>query len=255
MACVTLKRPLDFDPLEVLHSPNRPPTKRRRCTPIKNVDRSPKSVNGRKSLSQAEEDETTEKSVFTETPLASEEISTNLKAELKRLKHRKNLLTESTSNSEICISIPDQDSKFSFPNDPTSSKINVSSTITSISAISSQFSNTSISSSQTSIKAIETNAAESDSPKKSTSDIKLVNPFATLNNEVREDKSDKKVFSLKEMTMICEKMCKERTDAVRQEYDKILHQKLSEQYDAFVKFIDHQIQQRFNESQLPSYLS
>jgi len=50
-------------------------------------------------------------------------------------------------------------------------------------------------------------------------------------------------------------MCKERTDAVRQEYDKILHQKLSEQYDAFVKFIDHQIQQRFNESQLPSYLS
>jgi len=50
-------------------------------------------------------------------------------------------------------------------------------------------------------------------------------------------------------------MCKERTDAVRQEYDKILHTKLSEQYDAFVKFIDHQIQQRFNESQLPSYLS
>ena len=39
MACVTLKRPLDFDPLETLHSPDRPPTKRRRCTPIKNVDR------------------------------------------------------------------------------------------------------------------------------------------------------------------------------------------------------------------------
>ena len=47
----------------------------------------------------------------------------------------------------------------------------------------------------------------------------------------------------------------ERTDKVREEYDKILQQKLSEQYDAFVKFIDHQIQQRFNESQLPSYLS
>merc|ERR1712088_683806 len=66
---------------------------------------------------------------------------------------------------------------------------------------------------------------------------------------------DKPVFTLKQMTLICERMCKERTDAVRQEYDKILHQKLSEQYDAFVKFIDHQIQQRFNESQLPSYLS
>ena len=47
----------------------------------------------------------------------------------------------------------------------------------------------------------------------------------------------------------------ERTDQVREEYDRILQQKLSEQYDAFVKFIDHQIQQRFNQSQLPSYLS
>jgi len=66
---------------------------------------------------------------------------------------------------------------------------------------------------------------------------------------------DRPVFTLKQMTMICEKMCKERTDQVREEYDRILQQKLSEQYDAFVKFVDHQIQQRFNQSQLPSYLS
>jgi hypothetical protein len=68
-------------------------------------------------------------------------------------------------------------------------------------------------------------------------------------------KGDRPVFTLKQMTMICEKMCKERTDQVREEYDQILQQKLSEQYDAFVKFVDHQIQQRFNQSQLPSYLS
>ena len=30
---------------------------------------------------------------------------------------------------------------------------------------------------------------------------------------------------------------------------------MSPQYDAFVKFIDHQIQKRFNESMAPSYLS
>merc|ERR1719348_2210977 len=66
---------------------------------------------------------------------------------------------------------------------------------------------------------------------------------------------DKPVFTLKQMSIICERMCQERTDKVRQEYDQILQQKLSEQYDAFVKFIDHQIQQRFNQSQLPSYLS
>ena len=44
-------------------------------------------------------------------------------------------------------------------------------------------------------------------------------------------------------------------EQVRAEYDNILQQKLSEQYDAFVKFIDHQIQKRFAESQAPSYLS
>jgi hypothetical protein len=47
----------------------------------------------------------------------------------------------------------------------------------------------------------------------------------------------------------------ERTDKVRDEYDKILQQKLGEQYDAFVKFIDHQIQQRFTQATVPSYLS
>ena len=67
--------------------------------------------------------------------------------------------------------------------------------------------------------------------------------------------STRPIFTLKQMTMICERMCQERTSAVREEYDRILQQKLSEQYDAFVKFIDHHIQQRFNQAQLPSYLS
>ncbi len=42
---------------------------------------------------------------------------------------------------------------------------------------------------------------------------------------------------------------------MREEYDKILNQKLSEQYESFVRFIDQQIQQRFSQAQLPSYLS
>merc|ERR1719361_804374 len=78
---------------------------------------------------------------------------------------------------------------------------------------------------------------------------------ATSSSSAANKKTDRPVFTLKQMTMICEKMCQERTDQVREEYDRILQQKLSEQYDAFVKFIDHQIQQRFNQSQLPSYLS
>jgi len=68
-------------------------------------------------------------------------------------------------------------------------------------------------------------------------------------------KPEKPIFTLKQMTMIAERMCEERVEQVRTEYDNILQQKLSEQYDAFVKFIDHQIQKRFTESQAPSYLS
>lgn len=264
MACVTLKRPLDFDPLEVLHSPNRPSsTKRRRCTPIKNVDSSSEPAGsheggiGRSEMSL-------DQSVFRETPLNQEDITKNLKNELKRLKRRKDagpraIPTASSPTSKSLASIlPDSQNAIN------STRENESvSSVTTISAISSQFSNASISSFLESAKSAKDTKTSCDIPTENNSSVYLssapstsANPFATNINTLEvKNKSEKKVFTLKEMTLICEKMCKERTDAVRQEYDKILHQKLSEQYDAFVKFIDHQIQQRFNESQLPSYLS
>jgi len=71
----------------------------------------------------------------------------------------------------------------------------------------------------------------------------------------QQELKEKPIFTLKQMTLIAERMCKERVDQVRQEFEEILQQKLSEQYDSFVKFIDHQIQRRFQESQAPSYLS
>jgi len=70
-----------------------------------------------------------------------------------------------------------------------------------------------------------------------------------------QEAKEKPIFTLKQMTLIAERMCKERVEHVRQEFEEILQQKLSEQYDSFVKFIDHQIQRRFQESQVPSYLS
>jgi len=78
---------------------------------------------------------------------------------------------------------------------------------------------------------------------------------ATSSSSSASSTTSKPIFTLKQMTMIVERMCKERTDQVRAEYEKILQQKLGEQYDAFVRFIDHQIQQRFQTSALPSYLS
>jgi len=84
-----------------------------------------------------------------------------------------------------------------------------------------------------------------------TSSTNAANPA----NSPNRNNSDKPIFTLKQMSMIAERMCAERVEQVRAEYDQILQQKLSEQYDAFVKFIDHQIQKRFTESMAPSYLS
>lgn len=185
MACVTLKRSLDFDPL---HSPSRPP-KRRRCVPLHCT------TPDKKARAEEAEPVTTPTSVFRENPLSPEEIANNLRDEIKRLKKRRQ-----------------------FPASPRSSPPSPRS------------------------------APSSPEPMNM---MEEAGPAATPSSSVR----DKPIFTLKQMTMIAERMCKERVEQVRLEYDQILQQKLSEQYDAFVKFIDQQIQKRFSESQAPSYLS
>lgn len=47
-------------------------------------------------------------------------------------------------------------------------------------------------------------------------------------------------------------MLKEQETQIREEYDQILNMKLSEQYDAFVKFTYDQIQKRFETAAAPS---
>lgn len=54
------------------------------------------------------------------------------------------------------------------------------------------------------------------------------------------------------MGLICERMLKEQETQIREEYDQILNMKLSEQYDAFVKFTYDQIQKRFESAAAPS---
>ena len=55
--------------------------------------------------------------------------------------------------------------------------------------------------------------------------------------------------------MICERMVREREDELRQEYDKVLNEKLAEQYDAFVRFTKDHIEKQFANSAAPSYYS
>ena len=204
MACVTLKRSLDFDPL---HSPSRP-NKRRRCVPMTTSPHcTPEKVQPAPS-------------VFRETPLTPEQIANNLRDEIKRLKKRRQIAGPASPGSP-----PSPSSAPASPASPSSPE-----------------------------PMMETEAAGCSSG-------------ATGNG-----KAEKPIFTLKQMIMIADRMCEERVEQVRNEYDNILQQKLSEQvtlpvsssqvysyfifqYDAFVKFIDHQIQKRFTESQAPSYLS
>ena len=69
-----------------------------------------------------------------------------------------------------------------------------------------------------------------------------------------QNNNDLPIFSMNQVNQICERMLKEREAALREQYDKILTQKMSEQYDAFVKFTHEQIQRRFESSQC-SYVS
>lgn len=50
-------------------------------------------------------------------------------------------------------------------------------------------------------------------------------------------------------------MLQEKEDSLRREYEQVLHTKLAEQYDTFVKFTHDQIQKRFEAASAPSYLS
>jgi hypothetical protein len=73
--------------------------------------------------------------------------------------------------------------------------------------------------------------------------------FGTSSNK------EKPLFTFRQVGLICERMLKEQETKIREEYDQILNLKLSEQYDAFVKFTYDQIQKKFESSAAPSYLS
>ena len=55
-----------------------------------------------------------------------------------------------------------------------------------------------------------------------------------------------------QVSLICERMLKERETEIREEYDRVLTLKLAEQYDAFVKFTHDQLQKRFEANAAPS---
>ncbi|KAH8867711.1 Akirin-1 isoform 2 [Schistosoma japonicum] len=62
------------------------------------------------------------------------------------------------------------------------------------------------------------------------------------------------IFTLPQVTALCERLIKEREAELREEYDNILSCKLAEQYEAFLKFNHDQLYSRFQNSPM-SYVS
>jgi hypothetical protein len=62
------------------------------------------------------------------------------------------------------------------------------------------------------------------------------------------------LLSLKQVNVICARLLKEHEEKLREEYDRILSNKLNEQYEGFVRFTQDQLTRRFSELQF-SYVS
>uniref|UniRef100_A0A8C4PZZ9 Akirin 2 n=1 Tax=Eptatretus burgeri TaxID=7764 RepID=A0A8C4PZZ9_EPTBU len=62
------------------------------------------------------------------------------------------------------------------------------------------------------------------------------------------------LLTARQVAMICERALKEREEGLREEYNRLLTEKLNEQYDTFVKFSHDQILCCFGEK-APTYVS
>eukprot|EP00794_Sanderia_malayensis_P000269 gene269-893_t len=206
MACATLKRSYDFDPLLSPSQIQRSPKRRR--------------FNVSNSNSPIKSTETC-KSPFTDrTPkLCRDELSANVYEEWKRIQRRQRIMgdvsPQSTSrhptpvaaNKDASNPTPSNQMQLPLPVMPFHN-------LSTFSGISQQASPCS-SSVEVGVKA---------GPAK-----------------------DQPMFTAKQVIMLCERLWKEREEKLKEEYDQVLHERLLEQYNTFLKFTQDQIMRRYRE--------
>lgn len=99
------------------------------------------------------------------------------------------------------------------------------------------------------------------SPFKDSSTLNLTPINDDLAAIIREElnqpsRNDPPVLSLRQTQIICEKLIQLREQRLREEYDKILINKLTEQHDTFVRYTHDHIERQFNSTiHQDSYLS
>ncbi|KAF7395779.1 hypothetical protein HZH68_009829 [Vespula germanica] len=195
MACATLKRSLEFDPV---HSHGRP-SKRRRCVPMC-VSPGTSAQNNPGPQNPSPFGDVTHKltpgNYYSLRPFfflltwPYEKMAANIREEIRRLHRRKQLYFNPQINNG-------DSSDMEGPSSPSS-------------------------------------------------------PSACGSSSYTPSGKEKPLFTFRQVGLICERMLKEQETQIREEYDQILNMKLSEQYDAFVKFTYDQIQKRFESAAAPS---
>jgi len=65
---------------------------------------------------------------------------------------------------------------------------------------------------------------------------------------------DQPTLTVKQVVLLCERLWKEREEKLREQYDQVLHERLTDQYDSFLKFTQDQIMRRYQQSSC-SYVS
>jgi len=88
----------------------------------------------------------------------------------------------------------------------------------------------------------------------SSSSTNVSDGTSTVSDDSTPRRKDVPMFTLKQVGLVCERMMKERQEELQQEYEKLLTAKLSEQYEAFLKFNQDQLQRRYGET-AASYVS
>ncbi|XP_065340562.1 akirin-2-like [Cloeon dipterum] len=180
MACATLKRSLDFDPVH-----NGRQTKRRRCSPLQCVSPKPST-----STTNVEE----KPSIFEQNAsIRTDRIAADLSNEIRRLQRLNKLKLEEDSSKD--------------------------------------------------------SSSSQDSGPESPDNTSRVSRLLTT------QEWDRPLYTLKQVEMICEQILKEREVELREEYERILHSKLADQYEQFVKFTTDQLHRYKPQTEPPSYLS
>ncbi|XP_076444927.1 akirin-2-like [Babylonia areolata] len=102
-----------------------------------------------------------------------------------------------------------------------------------------------------------TTPGKSESPSCSTSPDHCPQASQSLNNlfsSLPHTKKDVPLFTFRQVSLICERLIREREEEVNEQYDKVLNCKLAEQYESFLKFNHDQLHRRFGKSEM-SYVS